>query len=323
MEYSEQMSNLANSAELQDGEGLILDSLSGGELTVLEPRALTLTTRTGIAIERTLPHKKIRMIGPWCFLDLFGPTSQSEAMRVSAHPHTGLQTVTWLFSGKVIHHDSIGSRQVIEPSQLNLMTAGQGIAHSESSLNLGDDLHGVQLWIALPDSVRNQRPAFHHHQNLPQTQLPGLSLQLFIGSFQGLQSGATTYSPIIGAEISLKKSPSRLPLEENFEHGILLIEGEIEIAGKVLSKGTLAYLPVGINELTIVAHSPSKIILIGGEPFKEKIIMWWNFIGRSHEEIVEMRTAWESKSDLYPEFTDLIGGRIPAPQMPNLRLAPR
>lgn len=293
-----------------------------GEIT-LEPREVKLTTRTNTIVRRTLPYRDLLMIGPWCFIDHYGPTQAVEAMSVASHPHTGLQTVSWLFAGEIEHRDSLGSSQLINPGELNLMTSGFGIAHSELSIDNGSELHGVQLWVALPNESKDVSPHFEHHGNLPEFSVSGLNFKLFMGEFLGNKSDARTYSPLVGLEMSGESIDTKLPVNSNFEHGILLDSGQLEVNGQLVTKSQLHYIPNGAESFHIKSDSNFRALLIGGEPFSEKIVMWWNFIGRSHEEIVAMRNDWENQTARFATFEDKIGGRIPAPEMPNVVLKER
>lgn len=296
---------------------------SDSEIT-LDPRIVKLTTRTGVDIRRTLPHRNIRTIGAWCFVDHYGPTNQVDAMSVAAHPHTGLQTVSWLFTGEVEHRDSLGNVQNVMPGELNIMTAGKGIAHSELSINDRALLHGVQLWTVLPDCHRNVEPSFNHYSDLPAFNWKEIRVRLFVGEFLGHTSSAKIFSPLIGAEIDLPSgTTTEIPTERTFEYGVLIVSGEANVNGNPVRLGQLHYIPAGKESLTITTQTNAKVILLGGEPFKEKIVMWWNFIGRSHDEIVQMREDWQNQSPRFPAFQDRIGGRIPAPGLPNVKLNPR
>ena len=291
---------------------------------ILAPRTVQLTPRSGINIERTLPHRYIRTIGAWCFVDHYGPTTQENAMSVAAHPHVGLQTVSWLFKGEVEHRDSLGSVQVINPGELNLMTAGNGVAHSELSLPSAAIMHGVQLWTVLPNSVRECEPMFDHYAELPSFDAGKFSGTLFIGEFMGLRSPARVFTDLVGVELDVAASSLvELPLRNDFEYGALLVNGDLAINQEELPLHHLNYIPPGSQNAQMSSTNGAKIVLLGGVPFQEEIIMWWNFIGRSHEEIVKMRTDWNGHSDRFPDFPDQIHGRIPAPALPNLRLHPR
>ena len=308
------MSNWGNDQEQ------LLAEVSTSRAITLEPRKVKLTNRTGVEVSRSLPHRELRTIGAWCFVDYFGPTAVQDAMSVAAHPHTGLQTASWLFAGEVEHRDSLGSIQVIRPGELNLMTAGSGIAHSELSLNGSDSFHGVQLWIALPDNQRKQAPHFEHHSELPHVGIESNEIKVFAGELLGAKSPAAIYSQLLGAQIELVESLT-LPIDPEFEYGVLVVSGEVEVEQTNVPIGSLRYLPAGNTELHLTGNG--QLILLGGKPFEEKLVMWWNFIGRSHEEIIEMRNQWVNRENGFSEFEDRIGGFIPAPELPNLRLTAR
>lgn len=292
---------------------------------LLEPRSVKLTTRTGIEIRRTLPNARKRMIGAWAFVDHFGPTPQTDGMVVAAHPHTGLQTATWLFEGRIEHRDSIGTIQHIEPGQLNLMTAGHGIAHSELSQPGAQHLHAVQLWIALPESAIDTAPAFEHVRDLPTVELGHASVKVFAGSMLGQTAPTTIFSPLVGAEVRVPAGTSlRLPVDANFEHGVMIAQGSATVNGVFVKQELTEYLEPGASEILITAEGQDLIaVLLGGQPFAEPIVMWWNFIARSHEQIVEQREQWNNRDPRFGEFEDHIGGWIPAPELPNVILRAR
>jgi hypothetical protein len=293
------------------------------EVTI-SPRKVQLTTRSGVEISRLIPHQQLRAIGAWVFLDYYGPTDQREAMSVGAHPHVGLQTVSWLFSGEIEHRDSLQSTQLVNPGELNLMTAGAGIAHSELSLDSTAELHGVQLWTVLPESARAKAPRFDHYSNLPHFRHGAMAIKLFMGDLLGHSSPATRYSELLGAEISIDPhSITDFPCLPDFEYGFLLIGGDLTVNDVGIAEGQLHYLPTGTASCEISSRGGARIILLGGAPFTEKIIMWWNFIGRTHEEIVAMRNDWNSPAPSIPTFSDQINLRIPAPELPALQLTPR
>jgi redox-sensitive bicupin YhaK (pirin superfamily) len=304
--------------------------------SVIKPRAIKLTTRTGVEVHRLLPQAALRKVSAWCFLDVFGPTAARDSMVVAAHPHTGLQTATWLLDGHVEHRDSLGSVQTLRPGEFNLMTAGRGIAHSELGLE-SQTMHAVQLWIALPDSVRNCEPSFEHHSSLPRVVGRGFDATVFAGEFHGATSPATMHWPLFGAQVGIDVlEPVELTLNANFEHGFLPLTGGISVDGVEVAPGSLCYLPVGSAKAEIFAHrAGTQLLLIGGEPFDERLVMWWNFIGRSHQEIVDMRENWNNRGAEIPElvqashdqfgavFPDRVGGWIPAPELPNVELRSR
>lgn len=313
------MSNLEGGIDLTP----VIDSKETAGPLVIKPRKVKLHTRTAVQVERTLPHRDLRRIGPWTFLDLFSTPPSKDQMKVAAHPHTGLQTVTWLFEGKVRHQDSLGSDIHVEPGELNLMTAGYGVAHSELSVLEKSRLAGVQLWVALPDVARNNKPEFQHYSELPTFKLKDSELRLFAGTFGENNSPAKFYSPLIGAEINLVDSQLEIPLNPAWEYGFLLVQGQVTVNDKEFEVGDLYYVPKGQKEVILQTTSSAKLILIGGEPLNEQIVIWWNFIGRNHEEILSMREAWENYDARFPDFKNEIGERIPAPQLPNIRLTAR
>ncbi|MEN9753405.1 MAG: hypothetical protein RL670_1096, partial [Actinomycetota bacterium] len=245
---------------------------------LLDARPVKLTTRTGIEVQRLLPHLRQRYIGAWCFVDHFGPTDQTDGMVVAAHPHTGLQTATWVFEGHVEHRDSAGSVQEISPGALNLMTAGFGLSHSELSLKKSASFHGVQLWIALPDEERNRVADFAHHADLPIISRGAATIKLFVGDWLGESSPARVYSPLLGAEVRLPAGESvQLPLASGFEHGFMVAVGGITVDGAPVLANQLEYLAAGASQVTLTADSDSVVIVLGGAPFAEKLLMWWNF----------------------------------------------
>jgi quercetin 2,3-dioxygenase len=293
---------------------------------LLYGREVVLGTR-GMVVTRTLPHRDRRMVGAWCFVDQYGPedVSASEGMRVPPHPHTGLQTVSWLVDGDVLHRDSLGNHQFVRPGQLSLMTAGRGISHAEESPSQRSPvLHGVQLWVALPEHDRNVDPHFEHHTHLPQLTDTGVSISVIMGSLGNSASAAQVYSPLVGAEAVLANGVDiQLPLRSEFEHAVLTLFGVVEVDGVELAPGPLLYLGTGRSDLELQAHGPSRLLLLGGEPFEEQIVMWWNFVGRSHEEIVGFRTDWATGDERFGQVRGYDGEPLPAPPLPTTPLKPR
>src|SRR4051794_9340879 len=249
------------------------------------------------------------MVGAWCFLDAYGPheLGDSAGMRVGPHPHTGLQTVTWLVAGEILHRDTLGNRQEIRPGQLNLMTAGRGIAHSEETppQNSGV-LHGVQLWVALPRADRDMRPAFAHHAALPVVALGGgITATVLMGTLGDATSPARIHTPLVGAELTLAAGAcAAVPLDPGFEYAALALDGAPNVDDATLKPGPLLYLGTGRSTVRLAASSRAKVLLLGGEPFEERLVMWWNFVARDHDEIVEMRADWESHT---PRFGEVHG----------------
>jgi quercetin 2,3-dioxygenase len=287
-------------------------------------------------VRRLLPQRARRMIGAWCFVDHFGPddVSDSPGMRVPPHPHTGLQTVSWLVEGEILHRDSLGSLQSITPGQLNVMTSGRGIAHSEESPAAHPPvMHGLQLWVALPESARHGRPRFDHHPDVPGFERDGATVTVVVGSLDGVRSPATAYSPLVGAEIVLAPGAAvRLPLDPAYEYGTLAMTGAADVAGAELKPGVLLYLDRGRSELVLESSEGARLFLLGGEPFDEPLVMWWNFVGRTHEEIAAARADWErdraawagaAGGARFDAVTGYGGDPLPAPDLPTVRLKAR
>jgi quercetin 2,3-dioxygenase len=296
----------------------VRELLAGSAVALGGPRAMSVT--------RTLPNKSRRMVGAWCFVDFYGPDdiSTSTGMQVAPHPHIGLQTVSWLIAGEVLHRDSLGSQQMIRPGQLNLMTAGRAISHSEETpAEHSPVLHGVQLWTALPDRYRHVPPRFAHHTDLPVLTGPGVTATVIMGELGNARSPAQVFSPLVGAEVAVEAgADTRLPLVPDWEYAALALSGTVEVDGLALSAGPLLYLGSGRSDLALRSAGSGRVLLIGGEPFDEQIIMWWNFIGRDHDEIVAAREDWMS-GRRFGAVRGYAGDPLPAPPMPTTRLKPR
>lgn len=302
-------------------------------MEMLPERKVPLGGVRGIEVFRTLPQRDLPTIGLWCFVDRFGPTS--DPMKVLPHPHTGLQTVTWIQQGSIRHRDSLGSDVIVRPGHLDLMTGGEGVSHSEfPSDDDGDQetlrLQGVQLWTVLPEEHRNSAAAFQSLTELPSVAGEGYTASVMVGTFRGAVSPATTYGPMIGLSVDVEESATiEIPLDTTFEHGVLVTNGSLEILddGPVkLPVGPLGYLTPGPSVLKARTLKPTTFLLLGGVPFTEEIVMWWNFIGRTHDEIVAMRDAWEDLDSAHERYGSVAGHhgrRIPAPPMPPVRLKPR
>ncbi len=321
---------------------------TSGGLEILTPREVPLGGPRAMTVRRTLPQRQRSLIGGWCFVDHYGP--EETAMVVPPHPHTGLQTVSWLFEGEIEHRDSVGSHAPVRPRELNLMTAGHGIAHSEISPVVQGVLHGAQLWIALPDAHRDHAPFFERTVTSP-IQLGPAVAHVFIGSLGGVRSPATVFSPLVGAQLDIPAGATlRLELDATFEHGLLVDTGDVQVLSKHSSSehspgehspsehtdrvavppAHLAYVPVGASSVTIEAGElDARLLLIGGEPLGESIVMWWNFIGRTHDEIVGFREEWQADviagGNPSGRFGSVPyeGGPLPAPELPAVRLKPR
>ncbi|GGW70825.1 hypothetical protein GCM10010503_55220 [Streptomyces lucensis JCM 4490] len=293
---------------------------------VLTPRDVPLGGPRAMTVRRTLPQRTRSMIGAWCFADHYGPddVARSGGMDVAPHPHTGLQTVSWLFSGEIEHRDSLGSHALVRPGELNLMTGGHGIAHSEVSTPRTTVLHGVQLWVALPREHQHTARDFQHYAPEP-VRLDGALLRVFLGSLAGADSPVHTFTPLLGAEITLEPGAVlSLTVDPCFEHGVLVDQGGVRASGTLLRPADLGYLPNGGDTVTLANESdgPARVVLLGGPPFGEEIVMWWNFVARSHEEIAQAREDWRTGAR-FGEVKGYGGAPLPAPELPTVPLKPR
>ena len=299
-------------------------------IRLLDYREVPLGGPRAMTVRRSLPQHGHTLIGAWCFVDHYGPDEVASrgGMAVDGHPHTGLQTASWLFSGQVEHRDTTGTHAVVRPGELNLMTAGSGIAHSEYSTPDTTVLHGAQLWIALPNEHRFTAPGFERYVPA-EADCAGARMLVFLGSLHGQKSPVRTYTPLLGAELTLPAGQQiSLEIDTSFEHGILVDTGSVALGGVTAGAGQLLFSPTGAPTLDIAAPAgPTRILLLGGEPLGEHLVMWWNFIGRTHEEVAAYRAEWElaqhGEAGRYGTFPPQWQETIPAPQMPNLRLKPR
>ncbi|PWH07166.1 pirin [Brachybacterium endophyticum] len=344
--------------------------------TVITPREVPLGGPRAMTVRRTLPHRERSLIGPWCFVDHFGPddVAASGGMAVPRHPHTGLATVTLLFEGRIEHRDSTDFANTVRPGEVNLMIAGRGVSHSEFSTADTRTLHGVQLWYALPESERHGDPGSQHHV-APLVEVPGGAVRTYLGELAEATAAGdaadavatgTAPSPIdtrttaLAAEVLLPTAGRLLlPVDPTFEHGVLVDAGTVHVATRTETTGDgapredepvdlqpddLVHLPVGASHLVLEAGAePARLILIGGPPFEEEIVMWWNFVGRSHEEIAAFREQWQHeiaaddapsgppafpatvppRSDRFGPFPSDTPAPLPAPALPHARLRPR
>lgn len=267
-----------------------------------QPHLLSLPGRrsvlgAGLTISRLLPQTQLRMIGPWCFLDHIGPVTlgDDQMIDVAPHPHTALQTATWMIEGELLHKDSLGYEQVIRPGQLNLMTAGHGISHSEQSpKDRSTAVHGVQFWIALPAAHKDIAPAFQHIAELPQRHYGAARVTVFVGELDGMRSPATVHSPMVGAELFAETECSlTLTLQPEFEHALMVTAGAASLGTETLAMDALHALGGGRDTLTLSLAANSRLMLIGGTPFAHPVLMWWNFVGHSDAEIRQALHDWE------------------------------
>jgi quercetin 2,3-dioxygenase len=297
---------------------------------VLTARDVPLGGIRAMTVRRTLPQRSRTLIGAWCFVDHYGPDEvpESGGMVVPPHPHTGLQTVSWLFTGEIEHRDSAGHHAFVRPGELNLMTAGRGISHSEYSTPTTTTLHGAQLWLALPEGSRQVDPGFEHFAPEP-VRGEGWEVRVFLGSLLGSSSPVLTHTPLLGAELTLEAGTTlRLPLDPSYEVGLLVDRGEVTVDGDPLEAHALGYLEPGRDAVELHAHADTRLLVLGGPPFGEQIVMWWNFVGRDHDEVARYRGQWEALLD----EGDLVRFALPpddpqealhAPALPRARMVLR
>ncbi len=277
----------------------------GATTPVVELTAARSTHVGALPVRRLLPQRPRRTVGSWCFADHAGPVTETRAgeLGIGPHPHMGLQTVTWLLDGELLHLDSLGSEQLIRPGQLNLMTAGHGVAHAEEDPGQGHRarLHAVQLWVAQPEATRHGPPAFEHHATLPQVELEGVTGTVLVGELGGAISPARRDSDHVGAELALRPPGAVLPVRPDHEHALIVLEGAVRVGGvggvggsegAVVEPGVLAYLGLGRDECAFGVEGPARALLLGGLPFPEAVFMWWNFVARDRDEVSEARRQW-------------------------------
>ncbi|MEU6387861.1 pirin family protein [Streptomyces sp. NPDC046939] len=294
---------------------------------VLTARDVPLGGPRAMPVRRTLPQRARTLIGAWCFVDHYGPddVARTGGMDVAPHPHTGLQTVSWLFTGEIEHRDSMGNHAMVRPGELNLMTGGHGIAHSEVSTPDTTVLHGVQLWVALPDRDRHTARDFQHYAPGP-VHLDGAEVRVFLGTLAGATSPVRTFTPLLGAELLLApRATVTLDVDGGFEHGVLVDQGAVTLSGTPLARAELGYVAPGDTTLTLTneTDAQARLILLGGPPFGEEIVMWWNFIGRTHQDIAEARQEWQDASARFGAVEGYPGDRLPAPALPHATITPR
>lgn len=310
---------------------------------LIEAREVPLGGVRAMNVRRTLPHKTRFTVGAWCFLDHYGPddVSASGGMHVPPHPHTGLQTVSWLFRGEIEHRDSLGTHQLVRPGEMNLMTAGRGISHSEVSTEADPVLHGVQLWTLLPEADRHGEPDFSHTVAATAQRDAGpadATITVFIGELDGIRATATGRTALIGAEILLPPNGTiSLPVDAGHEHAVLLDAGELSFGGERVPEHQLGVWRAGKTELTLAAGDRgARVVFLGGEPINEPFVMFWNFIGGSHDEVASARERWMSDVaepaldgtpvPAAPQFLPVpgyTGDPLRAPAVPQATLQPR
>jgi redox-sensitive bicupin YhaK (pirin superfamily) len=266
----------------------------GAEGPVVEVTAGRSTLVGSLPVRRVLPQRPRRTVGSWCFLDHAGPVPAEPGVSfgIGPHPHMGLQTVTWLLAGELLHLDSLGSEQLIRPGQLNLMTAGHGVSHAEEDPARAEEVHAVQLWVAQPAATRDGPAAFEHHAELPRLALDHAECTVLVGDFGGVDSPARRDTAHMGVELTLRGPQTTVPLRPDYEHAVVALEGRVVVDGVAVEPGVLAYLGLGRDECGLATEAPARALLLGGVPFPEPILMWWNFVARTREEVSAARRQW-------------------------------
>ena len=273
-------------------------------------------------VRRALPHRARRTVSAWCFIDHMGPTDVTDPsmIGIGPHPHTGLQTVTWLTAGELLHRDTVGSEQTIRPGQLNLMTAGHGVAHAEEPTSYRGRVHGVQFWVAQPEATRHGEPAFEHHAELPRADLDGAVVTVLVGSLAGAASPARRDTDHVGVDLRMRPGTTTVPLDPAYEHALVVLEGAVELrddggSGTVVEPGHLSYLGLGRDVIALTARDETSLVLVGGVPFESPVLMWWNFVARTHAEVEAAQRGWNEHDERFGEIDSSLD-RIPAPAPP-------
>jgi len=276
------------------------------------------TTVGDLPVRRVLPRRARRTVGAWCFADHMGPVAVDEfrTVEIGPHPHIGLHTVTWLVAGELLHRDSLGSEQPIRPGQLNLMSAGHGVAHAEEATNdYRGDLHGMQLWVAQPEGTRHGPPAFEHHAELPTVSLGAGEATVLVGEFGDETSPARADTAIVGVDAVLRPGVSAWPLRPDFEYAVIVIDGTVAVDDAVVVPGQLGYLGLGRDELAVSVADDARVLLLGGVPFEEPVLIWWNYVARSKDEVELAGQAWNAEDGRFGRV-DTSLARIPSPLPP-------
>ncbi len=268
-------------------------------------------------VRRALPTRGHRTVGAWCFADHMGPLApEATPTGIGPHPHTGLHTVTWLAEGELLHRDSMGSEQTIRPGQLNLMTAGHGVSHAEEPTGRNvAGLHGIQLWVAQPGMTRLGPPAFEHHRSLPEVEVGTSTATVLIGALAGTESPARRDTDLVGVDIQLRRGRAEIPVSSSFEHAVVVLAGVVAVDGREVTTGQGAYAGTGRHQLDLTSEDGARLLVLGGVPFESPVVMWWNFVGRSREEVADAGSQWNAGDDRFGD-TGSPMERIPAPRPP-------
>jgi redox-sensitive bicupin YhaK (pirin superfamily) len=290
--------------------------------TVIVPRARDLG---GFEVRRALPSDKRQMVGPFIFFDQMGPSEflLGAGLDVRPHPHIGLSTVTYLFDGEIMHRDSLGTELPIRPGELNWMTAGRGIVHSERTAQAlrtsGSRLFGIQSWVALSGKDEETAPDFTHYDagEMPVLTGEGKSVRVIAGSLLGASSPVKTSSPMFYADVTLEAGAA-VPLDPDYdERGVYIVSGEIDIAGDRFEAGRLLVFRPG-DRITIRAHSDARFMMLGGEPMDGPRFIWWNFVSSRMDRIEQAKADWRAaRFDSVPGDSEFIP--LPEPPPPPVR----
>lgn len=302
---------------------------------VVPPRDATPGGRheDSLSVRRTLPHRRVAAIGAWCLLDHLGDAhTRTDVMMQPAYPEAGMQSVMWPLSGLIRRRDSLGNDDLIRHGQLALTTSGTGLSVAEVGI---DDprggrhtrrfLHGARLRAALPAAERHQAPSYQHVSDLPMIRTATMAVHVLMGALAGHPADASparSFTPLLAADITLTTGTLRVDLDPDFEHGVLLVDGAVAVNGTPLEVGALGYVPVGTARIELATVVGAQLLLLGGPPFAEEFIQWWNVVAGSHEEAVAFRDDWCAGA---PRFGVVPGAdlREAAPPLPPGRLRPR
>lgn len=273
---------------------------------VIEARKAAITP--GMEVRRILPFRLRRMVGPFIFMDHAGPVTIApeniSAMDVLPHPHIGLSTVSYLFGGQVTHRDSLGVEQIIKPGEVNWMTAGSGIAHSERfedpAILAGGDLEMIQTWVALPEKDEESAPSFNNYKPevLPVFTDKGVWMRLIAGNAFGLKGNVHTHSPLFYFHVQLEKDARFGLPQEHSERGIYMVKGSVEVSGTTYRAGQMLVFSKGVDPI-ILAKESTTLMLLGGEPLGERFI-WWNFVSSRKERIEQAKADWKEGRIILP-----------------------
>jgi redox-sensitive bicupin YhaK (pirin superfamily) len=267
---------------------------------IIEPRLHDLGD--GFVVRRVLPFRLRRQVGPFVFFDHFGPAdfAAGRGMDVRPHPHIGLATVTYLYEGAIRHRDSLGSDQVIRPGDVNWMTAGRGIVHSERTPPEeragGQRLHGVQTWLGLPLEGQDVEPDFHHHAaaTLPEDERDGVRVRVIAGTAFGMESPVRVHSPTLYVDARFAAGARMMLPPEHAERAIYLIDGELSIDGNLLPPERMHVVAEG-HDVELIAATPVRALICGGAPLDGERIIWWNFVASSRSRIERAKADWAAQ----------------------------